>query len=120
MVISIIIPTYNEALVIKKTIEHLQKHLLNKEHEIIISDAGSTDETVQIAEKLRVKTLISPVKGRAGQMNYGVKNALGDVYFFLHADSLPTPLFYNLIATSLSKGFNCAVLEPNSTVLVFY
>jgi glycosyltransferase involved in cell wall biosynthesis len=50
MVISIIIPTYNEALVIKKTIEHLQKHLLNKDYEIIISDAGSTDETVQIAQ----------------------------------------------------------------------
>jgi glycosyltransferase involved in cell wall biosynthesis len=51
MVISIIIPTYNEALVIKKTIEHLQKHLLNKDYEIIIW-CWSTDETVQIAEKL--------------------------------------------------------------------
>lgn len=107
MTLSIIIPTYNEAFGIKKTIEHLQKNLLNKDYEIIISDAGSADTTVQIAQELGVKVLVSPVKGRAGQMNYGVKNAIGDVYFFLHADSLPAPLFYDLIAASLAKGFNC-------------
>lgn len=107
MTLSIIIPTYNEAIGIKKTIEHLQKNLLDKDYEIIISDAGSADKTIQIAQELGVKVLVSPVKGRAGQMNHGVKNAIGDVYFFLHADSLPTPLFYDLIAASLTKGFNC-------------
>jgi hypothetical protein len=44
---------------------------------------------------------------------------LGDVYFFLHADSLPTPLFYNLIAT-INYRKDLIALEPSSTVPVFY
>ncbi len=52
MVISIIIPTYNEALIIENTILHLQKIIPPSKCEIIISDGGSTDDTVQIAQKL--------------------------------------------------------------------
>lgn len=107
MFLSIIIPTYNEETFIAKTILHLQKNLENKKYEIIISDAGSSDNTVSICEKLGVKTLISPVKGRAGQMNFGVKNANGDVYFYVHADSLPNPYFFHEIEKSLTNGYSC-------------
>ena len=104
MVLSIIIPTYNEALGIHKTISHLQHNLFGKEHEIIVSDAGSTDETVAIAQSLGVKVVSSPLKGRACQMNYGAQNAMGTVFFFVHADCLPTPSFFNLIENALQKS----------------
>lgn len=107
MFLSIIIPTYNEELSIKTTIKHIQNILQSKKYEIIVSDAGSNDKTVEIANNLGVKTLISPVKGRAGQMNFGVKNAIGDVYFFLHADSLPNPDFFLAVQNALQKGYNC-------------
>ena len=107
MIVSIIIPTYNEASVIKKTIEFLHSNLVDKHYEIIISDAGSTDETLTIASQLGVTTVHSKVKGRAGQMNFGVKNAKGSVFLFLHADCLPTPSFYTDIENSIHEKYDC-------------
>lgn len=107
MFLSIIIPTYNEALSIASTILHLQKNLVGKNFEIIISDGGSSDLTMEIAKNLDVKAILSDVKGRAGQMNFGVKHATGDVLFFVHADSLPNPDFFLDIANTLSKKYNC-------------
>jgi rSAM/selenodomain-associated transferase 2 len=107
MMLSIIIPTYNEATIIRKTIEFLQHNLENRNFEIIVSDGGSTDQTVEIVESLGVHVVVSPVKGRAGQMNYGVKKANGDVYFFLHADSAPTTSIFDVISFAIDKGNDC-------------
>ncbi|MBC7525108.1 MAG: TIGR04283 family arsenosugar biosynthesis glycosyltransferase [Flavobacterium sp.] len=107
MFLSIIIPTFNESLIIASTIKYLQQCLENKNYEIIISDAGSTDNTIKIAQDLGVKVLISQVKGRAGQMNFGLANAMGNVFFFLHSDSLPTKNFFNDIQEALDKNYNC-------------
>ena len=107
MMLSIIIPTYNEAKIIGDLIQFLHCNLVGKNVEIIVSDGGSNDQTVEIAQRLGVMVLVSPVKGRAGQMNHGVRNSNGDVYFFLHADSSPVLSFYDEIATSIEKGYNC-------------
>ncbi len=107
MILSIIIPTFNEAAIIGKTITYLQNNLLGKAYEIIISDAGSTDNTIAIAESLGIKVLYSPLKGRAGQMNYGAQNATGTVYFFVHADCLPPPTFFDLIKNVIQDNYDC-------------
>lgn len=107
MMLSIIIPTYNEAAIIGSTIAFLQLNLVGENFEIVVSDGGSTDKTVEIVEKLGVKAVCSPVKGRAGQMNYGVKNAVGDVFFFLHADSVPTNTFFEAIQQAIGEGYGC-------------
>lgn len=107
MMLSIIIPTYNEAIIIRKTIEFLQYNLEYRNFEIIVSDGGSTDQTVEIVESLGVQVVLSPVKGRAGQMNYGVKKANGDVYFFLHADSVPTASLFDEISHAIDQGYDC-------------
>ncbi len=49
--ISIIIPTYNEADQIAKTISIVQAANGKHEAEIIIIDGGSTDDTISIAEQ---------------------------------------------------------------------
>ena len=107
MHLSIIIPTYNEVSTIATVITHLQHCLLGKQYEIIISDVGSTDETVAIANTLGIKTVVSKIKGRAGQMNCGVKNASGTIYYFVHADSLPVASFYEDIKSAVSGGYDC-------------
>ena len=107
MFLSIIIPTYNEQENIGKLIQYSKKNATNKEYEIIISDAGSKDNTVKIANELGAKTIISPVKGRACQMNYGVQFAMGSIYYFVHADCLPIATFYDDILDALKKGYNC-------------
>lgn len=107
MVLSIVIPTFNEAQVIASTIQMLHENLVGKQYEIIISDGGSSDDTVTLATKMRAKVVVSPQKGRAGQMNFGASQALGDIYFFLHADCVPTTNFYDLINQTVLQGYNC-------------
>jgi rSAM/selenodomain-associated transferase 2 len=107
MLLSIIIPTFNEQENIGKLIQHLQQNIGIPEYEIIVSDAGSSDNTVKIANNLGAKTVISPVKGRAGQMNFGVQKSSGTVYYFVHADSLPVVSFYQDIKTAIQAGYDC-------------
>ncbi|SMN11987.1 Glycosyl transferase, family 2 [uncultured Candidatus Thioglobus sp.] len=82
---TIIIPTLNEA----SNISHCLTQLLplkEKGFEIILVDGGSTDKTLQLAQELCDKIIISP-PGRAQQMNTGALHAHGETLFFLHADT---------------------------------
>ncbi len=82
--ISIIIPTYNEELVIEKTLKNILKLECIADSEIIVVDGGSSDQTVKIANKYAVT--ISSVKGKGIQLNTGAKKAIGSILFFVHAD----------------------------------
>lgn len=82
MYISVIIPTLNEEAHIEKTILSA-----NAADEIIVVDAGSCDATVSIAEKLGANVVKSE-KGRGVQLDVGAQNATGDVFLFLHADTI--------------------------------
>lgn len=104
--ISIIIPTCNEEALIGKLVSYLQKYGGQNVKEIIISDGGSTDETIAIAKKTGAQILISPQRGRAAQMNYGAANASGDILYFLHADSLPPKNFASDIINAVKDGYD--------------
>jgi rSAM/selenodomain-associated transferase 2 len=107
MKVSIIIPTYNEAENIEKLIPYLLSVKHNDKLEIIVSDGGSNDATIELAKKQGAVTLLSPHKGRAGQMNYAVQYASGNILYFVHADSRPPLSFYTDIKLAIEKGFNC-------------
>ena len=83
---SVIIPALNEADYIGKTLERLQA-ARGRGHEVILVDGGSSDNTCGLAEN-KVDHVLQYEPGRAGQMNHGARIATGDVYVFLHADSL--------------------------------
>jgi len=85
MKISIVIPTLNEATDIQTTLALLQP-LRKRGHEIIISDGGSTDDTIKLSTPLADK-IIRSTKGRANQMNAGAKETTTDILWFLHADT---------------------------------
>ena len=82
--ISVIVPTLNEQACLAATLDALA---LADGDEIIIADAGSTDGTPDIARRYTSKFYRAP-RGRAQQMNYGVRYAHGDILLFLHADTL--------------------------------
>lgn len=101
--ISVIIPTYNEAENIASTIAHVRNGL-DSSDEIIVSDGGSTDNTIKIAGDLKVR-VISHAKGRARQMNAGALAANGSILYFLHADSIPPANFGDQIKEEIHQGY---------------
>jgi glycosyltransferase involved in cell wall biosynthesis len=88
MKLSIIIPTLNEESVLEKTLESLRK-LNAVDYEIIVSDGGSTDQTVPIAAKFadRIVENVSKTRQTIGQgRNAGAAVASGEYLVFLDAD----------------------------------
>lgn len=84
--LSIIVPTLNEAAGIATALQRLAP-LRHRGAEVIVADGGSTDGTVAIAQTLADGVLTAP-RGRASQMNAGAAVARGDVLLFLHADTM--------------------------------
>src|SRR5947209_8511590 len=103
--ISIIIPTFNEAAHIGHTIRRLQTDPFDETAvEIIVADGGSQDATLQEATNAGARAVVSPRKGRGAQMNYGAAQAKGAVLYFLHADSIPPAGFIHDIQAALAAG----------------
>ncbi len=104
MEISIIVPTYNEEIVIGDLLNFIETEIRGHQVEIIISDAGSTDNTAKEITSRTARFIISPKRGRAAQMNHGATKAIGDVFYFLHADSIPPRGFLLDIKQAISQG----------------
>ncbi len=84
--ISIIIPTWNEAAHLPATLAALDASPEDKE--IIVVDAGSDDETATIARAAGCHVIHAKTRQRASQLNTGAAAAGGEILFFLHADTL--------------------------------
>jgi rSAM/selenodomain-associated transferase 2 len=103
--ISIIIPVYNEAANIARLIFFLQQHALPGAIEIIVSDGGSTDDTVALATDAGAMVIKSGQKGRAAQMNAGAAKASGDIFYFVHADTFPAGSFVQDIHAYVNNNY---------------
>jgi len=91
--ISIIIPLYNKKETIKSTIETLISLPDKCNKEIIIIDDGSTDNSVEIAEKFspEVSISIQKNKGPSAARNHGARLATHPYLVFLDADDKLKP-----------------------------
>lgn len=104
--ISIIIPTYNEAEGIHRLVTYLQMHGGPELKEIIVSDGGSQDATLQLAADAGAIAITSPEKGRAAQMNFGASVARGNIFYFIHADTFPPVSFCDDVNKATRAGFD--------------
>jgi rSAM/selenodomain-associated transferase 2 len=101
---SIIIPTYNEADQIARTISQVHAAIGKHKFEILVVDGGSIDETIAIAKNCGAIAVKSEQKGRAAQMNKGAAIARYKILYFLHADSIPPQGFTDQIMEAYNKG----------------
>jgi rSAM/selenodomain-associated transferase 2 len=83
VIVSVVIPTLNEAAQIEATLASVLEQ--PGPVEVIVVDSGSMDDTVARAQA-HARVLDAP-RGRARQMNAGAAQATGDVLLFLHADT---------------------------------
>ena len=104
MRLSVIIPTYNEEKVIGSLVKHLLAEPSDSLAEVLVIDGGSTDQTVAVARQAGAQVHVAPQKGRANQMNFGVRIAQGEVLYFVHADTRPPAGYVDDIQKSISNG----------------
>lgn len=97
--LSIIIPTLNEAAHLAATLARIPK---TPALEVIIADGLSQDTTLETAYSSGARIISSP-RGRARQMNAGAREAQGEFFLFLHADTLLPDGFAEHIPLNLSR-----------------
>ncbi|MCR1954482.1 TIGR04283 family arsenosugar biosynthesis glycosyltransferase [Clostridioides mangenotii] len=97
---SIIIPVLNEEKNIESIINNIEK--IKGDFEVLFVDGGSRDNTVNfIGDRYKV---VTSDRGRAKQMNYGVRESIGEVLLFLHCDSILPEGALEDIEQVLGKG----------------
>ena len=104
--ISIIIPTYNEAGNIRRLLDEIRKQINSKDFEIIIVDDNSPDMTWKIVDKYieehsltNIRILVrKKERGLASAVIYGFKKSKGEIIGVIDADlSHPPKLLGKLI-----------------------
>lgn len=84
--ISVVIPTLNAEAGLAATLDRLSLGRRSLVQEIIISDGGSNDATLEIAARADCRVVQGP-PGRGEQLRYGALQAEGRWLLFLHADT---------------------------------
>jgi len=97
--LSVIIPAYNEAGRLPRTLQHILSYIREKawSAEVIVVNDGSTDRTVDVVKKFCAQhafvQLIDNIvnRGKGGAIRDGVLRAKGDIILFTDADD-STPI----------------------------
>ncbi|MFC1625904.1 glycosyltransferase family 2 protein [Patescibacteria group bacterium] len=90
MKVSVVIPAYNEAKYITKSVRSVINQEI-KADEIIVVDNNSTDKTAEIAKKLGAKVIKETKQGMIPARNKGFDTACGDIIARIDADvEVPT------------------------------
>ena len=105
MQVSIIVPVFNEAPLIRSFLSNLRERTPGAE--IIVVDGASTDGTDQLAEGFCDQVVRSGDRSRAKQMNAGADAASGDILWFLHADAEVPPESLNEIGRIMRNPKVC-------------
>lgn len=95
--ISVVVPAYNEAERIAKTLKEIAAYFDERKetYEILVVDDGSRDKTTAVVEDLHLPNCrvinYGTNRGKGYAVNFGVKNALGEWILFTDADN-STPI----------------------------
>jgi glycosyltransferase involved in cell wall biosynthesis len=107
--VSVIIPCYQQGRFLADAIESVltQTH---PNHEIIVVDDGSTDETGEVARRFPQAHYIRKANGGAGSArNAGLKVSRGDYLVFLDADDWLVPRALDIGLSAFAARPECAL-----------
>src|SRR6056297_428884 len=119
--LSVVMPTLNATQGLARSLPALAEGLdAGLIRELIISDGGSTDPTLTIADEAGALVVSGPAS-RGGQLRRGADAATGEWLLFLHADTVLPPGWAEMVQDQISTGrpayfrmrFDAAGLAPS-------
>ncbi|MGO9202136.1 MAG: dolichyl-phosphate beta-glucosyltransferase [Limisphaerales bacterium] len=126
--INIVIPVYNEELVLAESVRMVAAFLAERccyRFEIVIADNGSTDSTLEVARRLQIRFPVLSVlhldqKGRGGAIKQAWGQSQADVLSYMDVDlSTGLEAFAPLIEAVVNGGCDLAtgsrLLRPSLT-----
>ena len=107
--ISVIIPALNEEKLLERMLCQFSPEIIRRFNlELVVSDGGSTDGTLEIA-RAHARTVVENPSGIKQTIsmgrNLGARNAQGGVFVFLNADTLieNVELFFDTVLRELER-----------------
>ena len=125
MIISVAIASYNGEKYIKKQIDSIINQT-RRVDEIIISDDGSTDDTIKIIDdiscscsnEIRIVVLINEKKhGYCGNFENAIANAKGDIIFLADQDDLWMPDKVEKVLQVFESHSDCNMVMTNGNII---
>jgi glycosyltransferase involved in cell wall biosynthesis len=102
--LSVIIPAYNEAEAIGDLLDDIVNHGLHHQHELIVIDDGSTDNTATIVQKYPVKLIKHKNNlGYGAALKTGIRRACGHKVIMLDSDGQHDPQHISQIEEMLNE-----------------
>lgn len=119
--ISIVVPVYNSAKYLSRTISSIQAQTY-EDWEVLFIDDGSTDDSVEIIKQYimddnRIKLICQENAGPARARNVGMKNAQGRYLSFVDSDDTIEPNMLQCMYDTATKYHAHIVMCNYATIL---
>jgi len=110
---SVVIPTYNEAEDIRRTLDSLVAQTYPHREIIVVDESTDATPAIVLEYAARGVRLLRPAqnRGRCGARNVGIRSARGDVVVILNADVFPPPDFLERIIRHYERGADYVLVE---------
>lgn len=113
--ISVVVCTFNGQRTIGRCLEGLQR-LRYPNHEVIVVNDGSTDQTAEIVRRYPVRVISTENRGLSAARNLGMETATGEIIAYLDDDAWPDPDWLSYLANSFLNSDCAAIGGPNLPV----
>lgn len=110
MLVSVIVPAYNEERLLGITLVSIQSaaaafSVRGWTWELIVCDNNSSDDTAEVARRAGATVVFEPVNQIGRARNTGARAASGDWLLFIDADSNPDKALFADVAEAIHSGF---------------
>lgn len=112
--ISVLIPTLNAESVLEGCLKSIEMQNYPKEKvEVIVADGGSTDETLEIAQRYGAKIITNPLKTAESGKKVALDNAAGEFCALIDSDNiLPSEDWFKEMVIPLMENTGAFGSEP--------
>lgn len=111
ILVSVVVPAYNEEKTIPACLSSLNKQNFPKSnYEVIVVNNASTDKTGELSQKMGTKVIFEPKKGVAFALKKGFSQANGEIIAVTDADTIVNPDWLRNIYHNFKKNPDIVLL----------